>query len=64
MISDCRQEEDEVLTATAYKSARRLELEEQGYQIWGNMGDQWSDIKGYATGNRVFKVPNPMYFIA
>lgn len=58
-----RQESDKALPAKVYKSAKRLVLEEEGYRIWGNMGDQWSDLKGYVTGERVFKVPNPMYFI-
>lgn len=59
-----RQEADRGLPAKVYKSAKRLELQERGYQIWGNMGDQWSDLNGYASGERIFKVPNPMYYIA
>jgi len=46
-----------------YKSDVRKQLEEEGYRIWGNVGDQWSDIKGDYLGNRTFKLPNPMYFV-
>ncbi|KAL8516996.1 hypothetical protein ACS0TY_015290 [Phlomoides rotata] len=49
--------------ATTYKSAIRKQLTEEGYRIWGNTGDQWSDLQGEYTGNRTFKLPNPMYFV-
>ncbi|KAI5073675.1 hypothetical protein GOP47_0011688 [Adiantum capillus-veneris] len=58
-----RQEGEDTLPAKVYKSAKRHELEMGGYRIWGNMGDQWSDLTGYSTGERVFKVVNPMYCI-
>ncbi|KAA8540330.1 hypothetical protein F0562_024751 [Nyssa sinensis] len=51
-------------TAVVYKSSRRAELEAAGYRIIGNMGDQWSDLLGTNVGNRTFKVPDPMYYIA
>ncbi|KAI4331650.1 hypothetical protein MLD38_029815 [Melastoma candidum] len=50
-------------SAVTYKSAIRKQLVEQGYRIWGNIGDQWSDIQGEFAGNRTFKIPNPMYFV-
>ncbi|KAL8230324.1 hypothetical protein R6Q57_000102 [Mikania cordata] len=50
--------------AVAYKSGKRKELEEAGYKIRGNMGDQWSDLIGTNPGDRVFKLPDPMYYIA
>ncbi|KAL9303674.1 hypothetical protein ACSQ67_020937 [Phaseolus vulgaris] len=50
-------------SAMKYKSDVRKQLEEEGYRIWGNVGDQWSDIKGDYLGNRTFKLPNPMYFV-
>ncbi|GMY34384.1 acid phosphatase 1-like [Fagus crenata] len=50
-------------TAVVYKSAERAALEAEGYRILGNMGDQWSDLLGTPTGNRTFKVPDPMYYI-
>ncbi|GFY82501.1 HAD superfamily, subfamily IIIB acid phosphatase [Actinidia rufa] len=51
-------------SAVKYKSEIRSQLEEgEGYRIWGNVGDQWSDLQGNCTGNRAFKLPNPMYFV-
>lgn len=38
-------------------------LQAEGYIIWGNVGDQWSDLQGDCVGNRTFKLPNPMYFV-
>ncbi|KAI3732371.1 hypothetical protein L1987_63575 [Smallanthus sonchifolius] len=46
-----------------YKSEMRRKLVEEGYRIWGNVGDQWSDLHGQFVGNRTFKLPNPMYFV-
>ncbi|KAG6430765.1 hypothetical protein SASPL_108838 [Salvia splendens] len=50
-------------SAIAYKSTVRKQLAEEGFRIWGNVGDQWSDLQGEYTGNRTFKLPNPMYYI-
>ncbi|KAL6146357.1 hypothetical protein ACLB2K_057038 [Fragaria x ananassa] len=50
-------------SAVEYKSAIRKKLVEEGYRIWGNIGDQWSDLHGDYVGNRTFKLPNPMYFV-
>ncbi|XP_076907300.1 acid phosphatase 1-like [Bidens hawaiensis] len=49
--------------AVAYKSTKRKEIEEGGYRIRGNMGDQWSDLLGSNPGDRTFKMPDPMYYI-
>ncbi|KAL2903172.1 Acid phosphatase 1 [Bienertia sinuspersici] len=49
--------------AGEYKSERRKALEDKGYRIRGNSGDQWSDLLGYAIAQRSFKLPNPMYYI-
>nr|XP_043618292.1 acid phosphatase 1-like [Erigeron canadensis] len=47
-----------------YKSNKRKELVvDAGYRIRGNMGDQWSDLLGTYTGDRTFKLPDPMYYI-
>ncbi|MED6219632.1 hypothetical protein PIB30_037518 [Stylosanthes scabra] len=51
-------------TGVTYKSSERKKLEEKGYRIVGNIGDQWSDILGTNTGNRTFKLPDPMYYIS
>lgn len=55
---------DQGKPATQYKSERRKELEDEGYRIRGNSGDQWSDLTGFAVAQRSFKLPNPMYYIA
>eukprot|EP00253_Pinus_taeda_P007698 PITA_07698 len=52
------------MSAVLYKSERRLKIEKNGFRIRGNSGDQWSDLSGYPFGDRTFKLPNPMYFIA
>ncbi|KAK9920202.1 hypothetical protein M0R45_028761 [Rubus argutus] len=44
----------------AYKSSISKQLVEQGYRIWGNVGDQWSDLQGDYLRNRDFTLPNPM----
>ena len=55
---------DHGTSAVVYKSDRRLRIEQAGFQIRGNSGDQWSDLIGYSGGDRTFKLPNPMYYIA
>ncbi|XP_022775724.1 stem 28 kDa glycoprotein-like [Durio zibethinus] len=47
-----------------YKSNERKKVEKNGYRIVGNIGDQWSDLLGTNTGNRTFKLPDPMYYIS
>jgi acid phosphatase len=52
---------------SAYKARTRAAIEDAGYTIIANVGDQWSDLVGNATGDhadKCFKVPNPFYFIA
>ncbi|KAM7491770.1 hypothetical protein LguiA_034691 [Lonicera macranthoides] len=55
--------EDQGKLAIKYKSEKRREMEEQGYKIVGNSGDQWSDLLGTPISIRSFKLPNPMYYI-
>ncbi|CAL5096722.1 unnamed protein product [Urochloa decumbens] len=50
-------------SAVAYKSGERQKLQDAGYVIVGNIGDQWSDIIGAPEGARTFKLPDPMYYI-
>lgn len=54
---------DEGKKAAVYKSEKRAELVKEGYVIQGSLGDQWSDLIGFALPNRSFKLPNPMYYI-
>ncbi|KAK1413879.1 hypothetical protein QVD17_29615 [Tagetes erecta] len=49
--------------ATLYKSEKRQELIDEGYRVHGSSGDQWSDLFGFATATRSFKLPNPLYYI-
>ncbi|XP_020177105.4 stem 28 kDa glycoprotein [Aegilops tauschii subsp. strangulata] len=50
-------------SAVTYKSGKRQKLQDAGYVIVGNIGDQWSDILGAPEGARTFKLPDPMYYI-
>ncbi|XP_062181414.1 stem 28 kDa glycoprotein-like [Phragmites australis] len=50
-------------TAIAYKSGERQKLQNAGFIIVGNIGDQWSDILGAPEGARTFKLPDPLYYI-
>jgi len=45
-----------------YKSSARKEIEEQGYKIIANVGDQQSDLDG-GFAEKTFRVPNPFYYI-
>ena len=49
-------------TTTDYKSLTRQHIESLGYNILANFGDQFSDLNG-GFADRVFKLPNPMYFL-
>jgi predicted secreted acid phosphatase len=46
-----------------FKSGQRAVLEQQGYRILANVGDQESDLAG-GHEDRSFKLPNPFYFIS
>ncbi|KAH7858069.1 hypothetical protein Vadar_019649 [Vaccinium darrowii] len=59
-----KQKSEHGTSSLAFKSKKRTELVEAGYRILGNMGDQWSDISSSNPGNRTFKLPNPMYYVA
>jgi len=50
------------LSATEFKSRKRVELTEEGYNIIGTVGDQWSDLEGPYHGIQV-KIPNYLYLI-
>ncbi len=49
-------------TAAEYKSQIRRQISESGYQIIVNIGDQLSDLRG-GYAEKIFKLPNRMYFI-
>jgi acid phosphatase class B len=49
-------------STTQYKSAYRNYIQSQGYEIYANFGDQFSDLNG-GYADKSFKIPNPMYFL-
>src|SRR5262245_58932745 len=53
---------DDKSSSQEFKTARRKEIENAGFTIIANVGDQYSDLRG-GHAERVFKVPNPFYFI-
>jgi acid phosphatase len=50
------------MKAVDFKSTKRIWLKEQGYEIVGTVGDQWSDLEGEYHGIQV-KIPNYLYLI-
>jgi predicted secreted acid phosphatase len=49
-------------SVASYKSGARKAIEEQGYRIIANVGDQQSDLDG-GYAEKTYRVPNPFYFI-
>ena len=45
-----------------FKSASRAAIEQQGFRVLANVGDQESDLTG-GGADRSYKLPNPFYFI-
>jgi predicted secreted acid phosphatase len=43
-----------------YKSGARKQIQDRGFHIIANVGDQQSDLKG-GYSERTFKLPNPIY---
>ena len=46
-----------------FKAAERKSIEQSGYDIVANVGDQQSDLEG-GYADRAFKLPDPFYYIA
>ncbi len=57
-----RRENERSISAVQFKSKKRIELTEKGYNIIGSVGDQWSDLEGPNAGVTV-KIPNYLYLI-
>ena len=57
-----RNSSEKNLTAIEYKSNKRVELTNKGYDIIGDVGDQYSDLEGPYHGIQV-KIPNYIYII-
>ena len=45
-----------------FKSSKRVWLTQQGYEIVGTVGDQWTDLEGEYHGIQI-KIPNYLYLI-
>ncbi|OVA08614.1 Acid phosphatase (Class B) [Macleaya cordata] len=58
-----RGSEDSCKTVQQYKAEQRKRLIENGYRIWGIVGDQWSSLQGLPTVKRTFKLPNSLYYV-
>lgn len=56
---DCAGDE---CTRVEYKSQTRAHVEDQGYRIVANVGDQFSDLLG-GHADRAIKLPNPTYYL-
>ena len=54
--------QDSTASTVDYKSGAREAIEDQGYKIVANVGDQYSDLAG-GHAKVVFKLPNPFYFL-
>jgi len=60
----CRDPANELVSVEKYKSDVRRQIINDGYRIWGILGDQYSSIEGIPSPKRAFKLPNPMYYVA
>jgi acid phosphatase len=49
-------------SAADFKAPQRAQIEQQGYTIIANLGDQPSDLAG-GFAERTFQLPNPFYRI-
>ena len=54
--------EDGVCTTTEYKSLTRAHVQQLGYRVVANFGDQFSDLLG-GHAERAVKLPNPTYYL-
>ncbi len=54
--------DDQNLKSQEFKSKVRTELTNQGYEIIGTVGDQWTDLNGPYSGIQI-KLPNYLYEI-
>ena len=54
--------DDQACSTIEYKSSTRAHIEDLGYNIVGNFGDQFSDLHG-GYADSAYKVPNPTYYL-
>ena len=57
-----QREDEQSLKSLEFKSKKRTELTNQGYEIIGTVGDQWTDLNGPYSGIKI-KLPNYLYEI-
>ena len=57
-----QRKDEQNLSPSEFKSKKRTELNNEGYNIVGSVGDQWSDLEGPYTGIKI-KLPNFLYEI-
>jgi acid phosphatase len=57
-----QREDEQNLKSQEFKSKKRTELVNQGYEIVGTVGDQWTDLNGPYSGIQI-KIPNYLYEI-
>ena len=57
-----QREDEQNLKTQQFKSTKRAELAAQGFEIAGNIGDQWTDLNGPYSGIQI-KIPNYLYEI-
>ncbi|KAK6937730.1 Acid phosphatase, class B-like [Dillenia turbinata] len=56
--------EDDLTDVKNYKAEARKRLMDEGYQVWGITGDQWSSFEGLPSAKSTFKIPNSLYSIS
>ncbi|HEV2613890.1 MAG TPA: HAD family acid phosphatase [Gammaproteobacteria bacterium] len=57
-----RPDNDKNSSVVAYKSSTRKQIENKGFDVVLNIGDQESDLAGGAA-DKDFKLPNPFYYV-
>ena len=57
-----QREDEQKLKSQEFKSKKRTELTNKGYEIIGTVGDQWTDLNGPYSGIQI-KIPNYLYEI-
>ncbi|MXM63117.1 Secreted acid phosphatase [Streptomyces sp. HUCO-GS316] len=62
-LGDCATPGTWNCTTVQYKSGTRKHIEELGYTVIANFGDQYSDLDG-GYADRTYKLPNPTYFVS
>ncbi|GHD84489.1 HAD family acid phosphatase [Streptomyces naganishii] len=62
-LADCATPGAWKCTTVQYKSGTRKHIEDLGYDIVANFGDQYSDLDG-GHADRTYKLPNPTYFVS